>query len=58
MTLTEYINTYYAGNQSAFAKACEVKPQQVTKWINGNFIVVNGELYSPRRELPFVSCSE
>lgn len=52
MTLIEYINTYYAGNQSAFAKASDVKPQQVTKWINSEFIVINHALYSPRRDLP------
>ncbi|MEX9850542.1 hypothetical protein [Providencia huaxiensis] len=51
MTLSEYINTHYAGNKAAFAKEWGVKPQQVTKWINGKFIVVNHILYSPRREL-------
>lgn len=34
-----------------FARSEGVKPQQVTKWLNGKFIVVKGVLYSPRRTL-------
>ncbi|EMY0636051.1 hypothetical protein AAIC24_001811 [Providencia rettgeri] len=51
MTLIEYIEIYYSGNQSSFAASCDVKPQQVTQWINKGFIVVDHILYSPRREL-------
>lgn len=29
----------------------EVTPQHVTKWVNGDYIVIDGILYSPRREL-------
>lgn len=58
MTLIEYIEKYYSGNQAAFAASCGVKPQQVTQWINKGFIVVEGALYSHRRELPTISCSE
>lgn len=58
MTLIEYINTHYAGNKAAFAKEWGVKPQQVTKWINGDFIIVNNKLYSYRRDAPETSCSE
>ncbi len=58
MTLIEYIEKYYSGNQASFASACGVKPQQITKWINGQFIVVDHILYSPRRELPVTSYSE
>jgi hypothetical protein len=38
-------------NKAAFADAQDVKPQQVTKWVNMKCIVVDGVLYSPRREL-------
>lgn len=49
--LLDHIKTHHSGNQAAFAAAQGVKPQQVTQWINKGFIVVNGELYSPRRTL-------
>ena len=51
MALIEYIKEHYSGNQAAFARAQGVKPPQVTQWINADFIVVDGWLYSPRREL-------
>tara|TARA_R110000796_G_scaffold214800_1_gene330746 strand:+ start:18634 stop:18810 length:177 start_codon:yes stop_codon:yes gene_type:complete len=56
-TLTEYINEHYDGNQAKFAEYLtnktdiKVWPQMVTTWINKEFIVVNGDLYSFRREL-------
>lgn len=52
MPLSEYINTHYGGNKAAFARACNVLPQQVAKWINMGCIIVNEKLYSPRREMP------
>jgi hypothetical protein len=39
------------GSLKAFAEAQGVTPQQVTKWINGGYVVDSGVLYSPRREL-------
>jgi DNA-binding transcriptional regulator YdaS (Cro superfamily) len=51
MVLIEYIKKEHGGNQAAFAQAQGVKPPQVTQWINKEFIVVNGVLYSPRRAL-------
>jgi hypothetical protein len=51
MTLTEHIQKQYGGNQAAFAQSQNVKPQQITQWIAKGFIVVDGVLYSPRREL-------
>jgi len=51
MTLIDYIAANHGGSQVAFAKAQGVKPQQVTQWINKDFIVVNHKLYSPRRGL-------
>ena len=51
MTLTEYIEKQHGGSQSEFARANEVHRSQVTQWLNKNFIVVDGVMYSPRREL-------
>lgn len=51
MALLEYINTAYGGNQTAFATAQNVQRPQVTQWLKKNFIVIDGVLYSPRREL-------
>ena len=50
-TLLEWIDKHFEGNQRAFAAAQGVQPPQVTQWIQKDFIVVNGKLYSPRREL-------
>ena len=50
-TLTEYIARQHSGSQLDFAKTNCVMKQQVTQWIAKNFIVVDGVLYSPRREL-------
>ena len=50
-TLLEFIALNFGGNQAAFAKAQGVKPPQVTQWLQKEFIVVNGLLYSPRRIL-------
>jgi len=50
-TLKEYINREHGGSQVRFAATNGVHKSQVTQWINKNFIVVNGVLYSPRREL-------
>lgn len=49
--LDEYIAANYNNNQRAFATAQGVKPPQVTQWLDKDFIVVNGSLYSHRREL-------
>ena len=50
-TLLEWIDKHFEGNQRAFAAAQGVQPPQVTQWIQKGFIVVGGQLYSPRREL-------
>ena len=50
-TLKEYITREHGGVQVSFADANGVKKQQVHKWIKGGFIVVDGVLYSPRREI-------
>lgn len=50
-TLLEFIDLHFDGNQRAFAAAQGVQPPQVTQWIQKDFIVFDGRLYSPRREL-------
>ncbi len=50
MKLKQYIKENYK-SQAAFAACNEVKPQQVTQWLNKGFIVLDGVLYSPRRTL-------
>jgi len=49
-TLENHIAANYA-SQAEFAKVQGVMRPQVTQWIKSGFIVVNGDLYSPRREL-------
>ncbi len=49
--LVQYIDEHFEGNQRAFAAAQGVQPPQVTQWIQKDFIVADGQLYSPRREL-------
>lgn len=51
LKLIDYICVNYDGSQRAFAAAQGVQPPQVTQWIQKDFIVVDGQLYSPRREL-------
>ncbi len=48
--LKQYIADNYA-SQREFAAEQNVKPPQVTQWIDKGFIVVGSILYSPRREL-------
>ncbi len=38
-TVEQFINEECGGNKAAFARRAGVLPQQVTKWINGEFIV-------------------
>lgn len=49
--ILEFIDLHFGGNQRAFAAAQGVQPPQVKQWIQKGFIVVDGQLYSPRREL-------
>lgn len=50
-SLRNYIAKKYNSSQSEFARANGVSRQQVTQWLNKDFIVVDGKLYSVRREL-------
>jgi len=49
MPLIDYIKQHYA-SQADFARANGVLPQQVTKWIRKDWIIVSGTLYSPVRQ--------
>ncbi|OKP18815.1 MULTISPECIES: hypothetical protein [Serratia] len=51
-TLLGYINIFHNGSQADFARHMDVTPQQVTKWISGEWIVVNHQLFSPKRDVP------
>lgn len=51
MKLTEYIEKYFEGNKSEFARSEGVDQSQIHQWIGKGFIVVDGVMYSPRREL-------
>jgi hypothetical protein len=50
-TLLDWIDLHFESNQSAFGRAQDVSRQQVREWVEKDFIVVSGQLYSPRREL-------
>jgi len=56
MTLLEYIKVNYKGSKSDFAKAQGVQLPQVTQWLNKKFIVIEGVLHSPRRDLDSGNC--
>lgn len=58
MTIDEYVDYYFNGNKSAFARHMEVNPQQVTKWVNDGWVVDNHMLYSPRRSVPELTVPE
>jgi len=49
--LINFIEHNFNGNKAEFARAQGVKPQQVSQWLAKGFIVVDGVMYSPRREL-------
>ena len=52
MRLHDYISKFYGGNQRRFAEAARVRPQQVTQWLAKDMVVIDGKLYSYRRDLP------
>ena len=37
--VSQHIQDAHGGSRADFARACDVLPQQVTKWINGGFKV-------------------
>lgn len=50
VTLAEYIKKNF-DSQRSFAAAQGVKQSQITQWLNKDCVVVNGALYSFRRNL-------
>ncbi len=52
ITLRHHINVNYNGNVAEFARANGiVNRQQAHRWLAENWIVVDGRMYSPRREV-------
>jgi hypothetical protein len=51
MKLIDHIAAHHGANQAAFARSQGVQRAQVQQWIKMGCIVVDGKLYSPRREL-------
>ena len=51
--LADYIDRVYGGNRTEFAGSISppTTKQHVNKWLNLNYIVVDGQIYSPRRPL-------
>ncbi|MEQ9888855.1 hypothetical protein ABRP55_20240 [Pectobacterium zantedeschiae] len=52
MPLLEFIQKNFGGNQAAFARHMGVRPQKVQDWLNANWLVIDNQLCSPRREIP------
>ncbi|MEI7219106.1 hypothetical protein WCT79_19100 [Pectobacterium carotovorum] len=52
MNLIDYIKEHFGGNQAAFARHMGVRPQKVQDWLNANWLVINNQLCSTRREIP------
>ena len=52
MKLIDYIEKYYAGNKSAFARAEGKKPQRVSEMLHDyDYIVIDGRLWLGREKL-------
>lgn len=51
ISLEQHITENYDGNKAEFARANDVIPQQVTRWIKQDWLVIDNTLYSPKREL-------
>lgn len=52
MPLQEYIDKYYNGNKSEFARAMGVRRDVPARWIKEGWIAIGSVLYGPQRELP------
>ncbi|CDM91152.1 5-methyltetrahydropteroyltriglutamate--homocysteine methyltransferase [Xenorhabdus bovienii] len=50
-SLSDYIEIYYKGVKAEFARRQGVSPQLVSQWIKNDFIVIDHNLYSWRRNL-------
>ena len=47
-SLENFINTYFAGNKSAFVRHTQLNRQKVTRWIKQEWTVNENRLYSPK----------
>lgn len=45
MKIDKYIQEYYSGNTSAFARTQGVRQDQVARWLKRNCMVVDGVVY-------------
>lgn len=52
MKLKEYIDIHHGGSQIRFAEFLGVNAQQVCLWSRLGYIMIDGWMYSPRREIP------
>jgi len=50
--LNTYIEKNFKNNKAAFARHMNVSSQQITRWINEEWVVSDNKLYSPRRDIP------
>ena len=50
MSITDYIKANHP-SKASFARSQGINPQEVTKWINKGYIVLDGTIYSPRRKV-------
>jgi hypothetical protein len=50
--LNKYIEKNFKSNKAAFARHMNVSSQQITRWINEDWVVEDSKLYSPRRDVP------
>ena len=51
MLLSDYIDQHHKGSRAGFARSQGVVPQQVNKWLAGQWLVIDGRLYSPKQEV-------
>jgi hypothetical protein len=50
--LNTYIEKNFKSNKAAFARHMNVSSQQITRWVNENWVVDDNKLYSLRRDVP------
>ena len=47
MKLDDYIKEHHDGNLSEFARAWGTRCDHVRKMVDGGYLIIDGELYSP-----------
>ena len=48
--LADHIKKKHGGNKAAFARANNMFPQSVSRWINKEYFLIDGQLYGKVRE--------